>query len=191
MKKVIKNKKAVGIYPNASTASKYKFRLSQYGIKCRYKRNYTYKCQVEGCPKIFNNVGDWNKHHRSRHSSITYTCEKCGRISSSPIQHRDHIYLHKETQFTCGHCYKSFPSISRLNLHQHMHKRQRLYNCFSPNCKKEYKWPQDLLRHLKTHLPTRHKCLQCKYSNPEKRLLVQHIRIHSNDLPFACRQCGT
>ena len=81
--------------------------LSQYGIKCRYKRNYTYKCQVEGCPKKFNNVGDWNKHHRSRHSSITYTCEKCGHISSSPIQHRDHIYLHKETQFTCGRCYKS------------------------------------------------------------------------------------
>ena len=47
MKKVIKAKKAVGIYPNASTASKYKFKLSQYGIKCKYKRNYTYKCQVE------------------------------------------------------------------------------------------------------------------------------------------------
>ena len=40
MKKVIKAKKAVEIYPNASTASKYKFKLSQYGIKCRYKRNY-------------------------------------------------------------------------------------------------------------------------------------------------------
>ena len=126
MKKVIKVRKAVGIYPSASTASKYKFRLSQYGIKRRYKRKYTYKCQFEGCPKKFNNVGDWNKHHRSRHSSITYTCEKCGHISSSPIQHRDHIYLQKETQFTCGHCYKSFPSISRLNLHRHVHKRQHL-----------------------------------------------------------------
>ena len=116
-KKVTKIRKAEGIYPGARTASKYMFRLSQYGIKQKYKRKYTYKCQVEGCPKKFNNVGDWNKHHRSRHSSITYTCEKCVRISSSPIQHRDHIYLHKETQFTCGHCYKSFRSISRLNLH--------------------------------------------------------------------------
>ena len=51
MEKVIKAKKAVGIYPNASTASKYKFKLSQYGIKCKYKRNYTYKCQVEGAQK--------------------------------------------------------------------------------------------------------------------------------------------
>ena len=109
----------------------------------------------------------------------------------SPIQHRDHIYLHKEMQFTCGHCYKSFPSISRLNLHHHVHRKQRLYNCFSPNCKRMYKWPQDLIRHLKTHLLTRHSCLHCEYSNPKKRLLVQHIRVHSNDLPLACRQCGT
>ena len=85
----------------------------------------------------------------------------------------------------------SFPSVSRLNLHRHVHKRQCLYNCFSPNCKKEYKWPQDLLCHLKSHLPTSHKCSQCEYSNPEKRLLVQHIRVYSNDLPFACRHCGT
>ena len=38
MKKLIRAKKAVGIYPNASTASKFKFKLSQYGIKCRYRR---------------------------------------------------------------------------------------------------------------------------------------------------------
>ena len=44
MQKLIRAKKAVGIYPNASTASKFKFKLSQYGIKCRYKRNYMYKC---------------------------------------------------------------------------------------------------------------------------------------------------
>ena len=54
-----------------------------------------------------------------------------------------------------------------------------------------YKWPQDLLCHLKTHLLTRHSCPHCEYSNPKKRLLVQHIRVHSNYLPFACRQCGT
>ena len=152
---------------------------------------YTYKCQVEGCPKKFNNVTDWNKHHRSWHSSITYTCKKCNRISTSPIQHRDHIYLHNETQFTCGCCYKSSPSISRLNLHHHVHRRQRLYNCFSPNWKRMYKWPQDLLHHLNSHLLTIHRCLHCEHSNPEKRLLVQHIRVHSDDLPFACRQCGS
>ena len=128
---------------------------------------------MEGCPKKFNNVCDWNKHHRSRHSSVIYTCEKCGHISSSPIQHRDHIYLHKEMEFTCGCCYKSFPSVTRLNLHRHIHKRQRLYNCFSLNCKKEYMWPQDLLHHLKSHLLTSHKCSQCEYSNSEKRSFKQ------------------
>ena len=120
---------------------------------------------------------------------ITYTCEKCGHISTSPIQHRDHIYFHKETQFTCGRYYRSFPSVSQLNLHCHLHKRQRLYNCFSPNCKKGYKWPQDLLWHIKMHLPINHRCLDCDYNTPEKRLFVQHLRVHMDERPFACRKC--
>ena len=52
-KKVIKIRKAGGVYPSARTASKYMFRLSKYGIKQKYKRKYTYKCQVDGCPKKF------------------------------------------------------------------------------------------------------------------------------------------
>ena len=185
-----KSTKAVGVYPSVKSASRFKFKLSQHGIKWKYKRKYSYKCQVKGCMRRFDNVKDWNKHHRSRHTDVTYTCKKCGRISDTPIQHRDHTYLHKEIQFSCGCCCKSFPSISRLSLHCHVHKRQCLYSCFASHCKKEYKWLQDLLHHLKVHLPNRYKCSKCKYSNLEKRLLVQHSRVHTDELPHACRQCG-
>ena len=117
--------------------------------------------------------------------------EKCGKISTSPIQHHDHVYLHKETQITCGRCYSSFPNISCLNVHHHLHKRQRLYYCFSSNCKRSYKWPQDLLCHIKWHLPISHKCLECNYSMPEKRLFKQHVRVHTDELPYKCRKCNT
>ena len=167
VKKETKRVGLVGVYPTTTSASKFKFKLSQHGIKRKYKRKYSYQCHVKGCVRKFNNVKDWNKHHWLRHHVVTYTCEKCSRISDTPIQHRDYFYTHKETQFSCGHCNKSFPSISHLSLHQHVHKRQQLFSCFTSNCEKEYKWPQDLLHHLKVYLPNRHKCSRCN-SNPEK-----------------------
>ena len=162
--------KQIGVFPNATSAKRFRFKISNYGIKRKHKKIYSYKCQIKDCPEKFDNVTDWNQHHRSKHPRVTYKCEKCGRISTSPIQHQDHVYLHKETQITCGRCYSSFPNVSHLNIHRHLHKRQRLYNCFSPNCKRGYKWPQDLLLHIKRHLPISHKFPKCNYSTPEKRL---------------------
>ena len=117
-----KKTSSIGVYPTPKSASKFKFKMSQHGIKCKYKRKYSYKCQVKGCIRKFNNVKDWNKHHRSRHLDVNYTSEKCNRVSDTPIQHHDHLYTHKETQFSCGHCCKSFPSTSQLSLHWHLHK---------------------------------------------------------------------
>ena len=144
-------------------------------------------CSVQ---KKFTNVKDWNLHHRKHHPDANYTCEKCNKVSSTLIQHRDYIYNHKEMQFSCGRCCKSFPSISHHNLHRHLHKQQWLYSCFAADCKQEYKWPQDLLWHLKVHLPERYKCAKCSYSNPERRLSVQHSQIHTNELHYTCRKCN-
>ena len=182
--------KQLGTFPNYQTAKKFRFKISKYGIRRKRKRTYSYKCQVKRCPRRFGNVTSWNQHHRSVHPEVTYTCEQCGKISTSPIQHRDHVYMHKETRYTCGRCYKSFPNISRLTTHRHLHKRQRLYYCFSPNCKRNYKWPQDLLRHVKIHLPIDLKCDVCNYRTREKRLFRQHSRIHTDEKPFKCRRCS-
>ena len=170
----IKKSVPVGTYPTVKNASKFKFKLAKHGIRCKFKCKYSYKCQIAQCAKKFTNVKDWNLHHRKHHPDVNSTREKCNKVSSTPIQHCDHIYNHKEMQFSCGRCCKSFPSISHLNLHRHLHKRQWLYSCFAADCKWEYKWPQDLLQHLKVHLPERYKCAKCSYSNPERRLLVQH-----------------
>ena len=142
---------------------------------------YTCSCQLKNCQETFGSVTEWNTHHRSAHPSITYKCEKCGKISTSPIQHRNHVYMHKETQITCGRCYSSFPNISQLNVHCHLHKRQRLYYCFSKNCKRSYKWPQDLLCHIKRHLLVSYKCFECNYSTPEKDCISNtHVFIQRN-----------
>ena len=69
-----------------------------------------------------------------------------------PNRLRYHKYMHQEKCFKCGHCDKSFHFQSGLNLHRNLHHRSQAYECFAKNCKKCYKWQQDLLRHIKIHL---------------------------------------
>ena len=56
VKREVKYTKAVGVYPSVKSASRSKFKLSQHVIKWKYKRKHSYKCQVKGCMRRFNNV---------------------------------------------------------------------------------------------------------------------------------------
>ena len=179
----------VGTYPTVKNASKLKFKLAKHGIRCKFKCKYSYKCQIVQCAKKFTNVKDWNLHHRKHHPDVNYTCKKCNKVSSTLIQHRDHVYNHKEMQLICGRCCKSFPSISQLNLHRHLHKRQWLYSCFAADCKWDYKWPQDLLQHLKVHLSERYKCTKCSCSILKFTLMSSVTPVGNviNNLNTACK----
>ena len=143
------------------------------------------------CRAVFTSIKAWNEHHLLRHSKLTYLCNKCGKTCYTPTSYRDHKYYHGNKNFQCGHFMKSFLNSSQLNLHKHFHRRYQLYSCFSSKCNRAYKWPQDLLRHIKVHLPTVYKCTKCDYSTKAKRLLSQHINVHTDDLPFQCRGCPT
>ena len=60
VKQETKSVGSVGVYLTTKSASKFRFKLSQHGIKRKYKKKYSYKCHVKGCVRKFNNVKDWN-----------------------------------------------------------------------------------------------------------------------------------
>lgn len=104
---------------------------------------------------------------------------------------RDHMYIHKEKRFKCGRCGHKFTFQSGLNLHRNLHRRMCHYRCFAANCKRIYKWPQDLLSHIKSHLKVILKCEYCTYSMHERRLLVKHKNVHSIRSKFKYRKFCT
>ena len=138
------------------------------------------------CKASFNSVKDWNVHHLCKHKDITYKCTHCSKTLRTPESIRDHELTHQDKPFTCGRCGKTFVHISKLNLHRHIHRRQKLYTCFAAKCSSSYKWPQDLLRHIKKHLKVVHKCSHCTYTTHEHRLLRRHIILHTNAMPYQC-----
>ena len=147
-----------------------RFTFSTYKLACKNRRKYNFHCAVIGCGKVFNSVRNWNSHHLFQHRAIKYKCKVCCKWISTPNRLRDHIYTHQEKWFKCGRCDKTFLFQSGLNLHRNYHWRIQAYECFANNCKK-YKWPQDLLRHIKVHLKVILICENCEYSMDEMCLL--------------------
>ena len=142
------------------------------------------------CRAIFKSIKEWNEHHLLTFK-ISYQRWLCVKTCYTPISYRDHKYFHGDRTFQCGQCRKNFRNASQLNLHKHFHQRDRLYRCFASKCNHNYKWPQDLLRHIKVHLSMVNKCTKCDYSTKSKRLLQQHVNIHTDDMPFPCQGCQT
>ena len=125
------------------------FRITVHGLK-RYKHRYHYKCVVISCALRFSTVRDWNNHHRNFHKTIL-RCSDCHKGFKTPSAHRDHMYIHKQQQLTCRKCNKKFCFLSSLQVHMISYLKMRLHKCFTAGCKKEYKYKQDLLQHIKQH----------------------------------------
>ena len=164
------------------------FRITVRGLK-RYKHRYHYKCVVIPCACRFSTVRDWNNHHRNFHKT-TLRCSDCCKGFRTPSACRDHVYMHKQQQFTCRKCNKKFCFPSSLQVHVISHLKSRLHKCFAAGCKKVYKYKQDLLQHIKQHECMSYECDQCDYSSSEKRLLKWHMVQHSEKKLFRCTKCS-
>ena len=142
-------------------AAQYKLRIQTHNLKRKRKQKYYFKCAVLGCPCGFSSVKEWNIHHLAKHKTVTYRCRECTKQLTSM---RSHELTHRDKPYSCSRCGKTFLNLSKLNLHRHLHCHQRLYSCFASHCKRAYKWPQDLLCHIKKHLNIILKCKLCTYS---------------------------
>ena len=158
-------KRETSIFPTHKTAAQYKLRVQTHHLERTTKHKYYFKCAIPGCTHSFNSVKEWNIHHLAKHKSIPYHCGEYTKHLQIPTSIRSHELTHRDKPFSCG---KTFLHLSKLNLHRHLHHHQRLYSCFAPHCKCSYKWPQDLLCHIKKQLNIALKCRLCMYTTYKK-----------------------
>ena len=102
---------------------------------------------------------------------------------------RDYRYVHQDTHYVCEKCNKCFMFKSKYCIHRRMHLCSRIYKCFVGSCGKEYKWPQDLHRHIQVHLNWQYGCTVCNYTNPQRYLLKRHLQKHSEATYYKCDDC--
>ena len=173
---------------SGTTSKKHKFAISSHGLLRKKRKKYNFTCPITGCKMTFHTVKDWNCHHLSSHSTVKYQCAICLKWMTTPNRFADHKYYHQDARYKCGRCNKSFCFNSGLQLHKNMHRRNKVYKCFAKNCEHSYKWPQDLLRHVKTHRKIRLCCEYCDYISKDIRLLRQHKQTHLDIKKYDCRK---
>ena len=152
-----------------SKPSKGGFNISVHGVKKCKRRTYL-SCKVAGCKTKFNSVKAWNAHHWRLHHNTMLKCNLCNKEFKTPSFMRDHTYIHSDKAFKCNLCGRVFAFKSSLQIHHRTHLKARLFKCFAKNCKQEYKWAQDLHRHVQKHLKRVYGCNICDYTTYEKRL---------------------
>ena len=132
---------------NRKNLTKHRFNISVYGIR-KYHWCYYFKCVETNCNRTFNKVRDWNTQHCMMHKH-KLKCELCGRKFVTPSTHRAHRNCHAPHKYTCVRCGKTFAFESGLKQHKTVHTHSKLNCCFTGTCTKAFKWPQDLVHHIK------------------------------------------
>ena len=163
------------------------FAMSTHGIR-RRKRRYYFKCKIGLCNKSYSNIRDWNAHHRRKHGTLI-RCTSCPKKFTTPSAHRAHIYTHFPARHKCTQCSCKFAFVSWLKQHKYAHMKTNLHKCFYGNCKKLYRWPQDLSRHIAKHFDKLWSCTECDMTFKEKRLLKRHVIKHTNVYRYKCKRC--
>ena len=180
--KISKNTKIGG------KSTKRTFEISFIGIR-RRRQHYLFKCIAPRCNKTFNKVKDWNAHHRLVHKN-RLRCMLCGRMFTTPSAHRAHKNYHVPHKYNCNTCGITFAFESGLKQHKVVHTQSKLNHCFIGTCKKAFKWPQDLVRHIKKHMQETWSCTKCDMVFAEKRLLKRHEYKHLNIYRYRCNKCN-
>ena len=132
---------------------------------------------------------DWNSHHRLQLRRITFKCNLYKNVYNNPSSFRDHNYSHCPTQFKCHQCQCTFPFKSGISNHRRTHLNQHLFKCFLGGCHKAYKHPQDLHKHVQTHINATFTCSNCGHTMHKKLPLKRHEVVHRDVYKFTCSYC--
>ena len=155
-------------------------------MQIRKRRVYNLKCKVRCCDETFKSIKDWNRHHLPNHKQIAFICDVCGKIRTTASGFHVHQYVQQARNFVCNRCDKYFTFKSEMVANKNLHQCTKLHAWFASGCKRAYRWPQDLERHICTHVAEVKKCQLCMYSTNEPWMMDQHMNIHGDTKKYKC-----
>ena len=150
------------------------------------RKRHSFKCIK--CNKHCKSVHALNQHFKEQHRPLQ--CSKCNKFFVTQGALKLHSYKHIDGQFECGDCNKTFPFKSQLKQHKPSHAVDRPHKCMEKGCKRSFSHEHDLKKHFKAHDGEEHYCPRCDYSNPDERLLKQHMNKHLKIPKYFCKKCG-
>ncbi|XP_064652009.1 zinc finger protein 62 homolog [Lineus longissimus] len=127
------------------------------------------------------------KSHKSTHKERQFKCGFCTKSFASETTLIGHQIIHEKKQFKCLVCQMAFTQKSSLTRHVVIHSGEKRFQCST--CGKVFRLKETLQGHERIHTGNL-SCLYCEKHFLTKRHLNKHLRTHKEHKPYKCTKCN-
>lgn len=165
------------------------------------------KC--DECDEIFNDEKDLEFHVMTVHEilcrklkpdevKINLRCCKCEENLETTEELTEHLNIHEDDfrKFKCKLCKQQLKTFDEFFEHSEYHILPPTHKCLSQKCKRDFKYDEIFLNHLRYHKSQdrymkRVKCEKCGKKLKSQKELINHDKIkHKKETLFICPMCA-
>uniref|UniRef100_A0A8D2ZGV0 PR/SET domain 15 n=1 Tax=Scophthalmus maximus TaxID=52904 RepID=A0A8D2ZGV0_SCOMX len=150
-------------------------------------QKYIHPCEI--CGRIFNSIGNLERHKIIHTGVKSHCCDKCGKSFARKDMLKEHLRVHDDIRdFLCAECGKGMKTKHALRHHMKLHKGIKEYECKA--CNRKFAQKVNMLKHYKRHTGVKDfMCELCGKTFSERTTLETHKLIHTVGKTWTCATC--
>ncbi|XP_036380390.1 PR domain zinc finger protein 15 [Megalops cyprinoides] len=150
-------------------------------------QRYIHPCEM--CGRIFNSIGNLERHKIIHTGVKSHSCDQCGKSFARKDMLKEHLRVHDNIRdFLCAECGKGMKTKHALRHHMKLHKGIKEYEC--KECNRKFAQKVNMLKHYKRHTGIKDfMCELCGKTFSERNTMETHKLIHTVGKTWSCDVC--
>ncbi|XP_028583081.2 PR domain zinc finger protein 15 isoform X1 [Podarcis muralis] len=151
-------------------------------------QKYIHPCEI--CGRIFNSIGNLERHKLIHTGVKNHACEQCGKSFARKDMLKEHMRVHDNIrEYLCAECGKGMKTKHALRHHMKLHKGIKEYECME--CHRKFAQKVNMLKHYKRHTAgiKDFMCELCGKTFSERNTMETHKLIHTVGKQWTCSVC--
>ncbi|KAJ7996747.1 hypothetical protein DPEC_G00240230 [Dallia pectoralis] len=150
-------------------------------------QRYIHPCEM--CGRIFNSIGNLERHKVIHTGVKSHGCDQCGKSFARKDMLKEHLRVHDNIRdFLCAECGKGMKTKHALRHHMKLHKGIKEYEC--KECNRKFAQKVNMLKHYKRHTGIKDfMCELCGKTFSERNTMETHKLIHTVGKTWSCVVC--